>query len=149
MAALSASPGQRRISEGFLPEGLDPLGDGDRLAVSPDGRFVAARGKDDQICLYPLSGEPPRCFDAGYGVEPLQWSADGRSLFIYQMNDLPGRIDRMDVASGKRELWKNFGTSDLAGIQRFDRVAMAPGGTSFVYSTERVFCTLFVVGGLR
>jgi hypothetical protein len=26
---------------------------------------------------------------------------------------------------------------------------MTPGGGSFVYSTERVFCTLFVIDGLR
>ena len=101
------------------------------------------------MCLYPLSGDSPRCFDAGYGVEPLQWSADGRSLFVSSTIDLPGRIDRLDVASGKQDLWKNFGPSDLAGVQRFERVAMAPGGASFVYSTDRVFYTLFVLGGLR
>jgi hypothetical protein len=65
------------------------------------------------------------------------------------MTDLPGRIVRLDLESGQRQLWKNFGPSDLAGIQRFERAALAPGGTSFVYSTERVFCTLFVIGGLQ
>jgi len=129
----------------FSAEGLT----GDRLAVSPDGHLVAVAGKEDQMCLYSSSGEPPRCFDAGPADEPAGWSADGHSLFLCPINDLPGRIDRIDVATGKRELWKNFGPSDLAGVQRFERVAMAPGGGSYVYSTERVFCTLFVIGGLR
>ena len=129
----------------FSAEGLT----GDRLAVSRDGRFVAARAQDDKMCLFPLSGESPRCFDAGNGVEPVQWSDDGQWLFICPINNLPGRIDRLDVASGKRELWKNFGPSDLAGIQRFERVAIAPGERAIVYSSERVFCTLFVVAGLR
>jgi eukaryotic-like serine/threonine-protein kinase len=122
---------------------------GERLAISPDGRFVAVQGKDDQMCVYPLSEESPRCFDSAPAETPLQWSADGRFLFVCPINDLPGRIDRLDVVSGKRELWKSFGPSDLAGVQRFDRVAMAAGGASYVYSTERVFCTLFVIGGLR
>jgi len=134
------------------PFSNDPSSDdglsGDRLAVSPDGRFIAARGKNQKMCIYPLSGEPARCFDASPGDEPLQWSLDARSIFVYPMNDLPGRIERLDVESGRRELWKNFGPSDLAGIQRFERVAMSPGGASLVYSTERVFCTLFVIGGL-
>jgi len=120
-----------------------------RLTVSPDGRFVAARGKDEKMCIFPLSGERPRCFDAAPGDEPLQWSADSRFVFICPVNDIPGKIDRLDVASGHRELWKSFGPSDLAGVQRFQRVAMALGGASFVYSTERVFCTLFVIDGLR
>ena len=137
--------GEGEPPKAFSEEGLAS----DRLAVSPDGRFVAARGRDEKMCLYPLSGDSPRCFDAGYGVEPLQWSADGRFLFVCSTNDIPGRIDRLDVASGHRELWKNFGPSDLAGIQRFRRVAMSPGGASIVYSTERVFCTLFVINGLR
>jgi Tol biopolymer transport system component len=129
----------------FSDEGLS----GERLAVSPDGRFVAARRKDRKVCLYPLSGEPARCFDSAPAEEPLQWSADARALFLYTMTDLPGRIVRLDLESGQRQLWKNFGPSDLAGIQRFERAALAPGGTSFVYSTERVFCTLFVIGGLQ
>lgn len=78
------------------------------------------------------------------------WSADGHSVFICPIDDVPRRIERMDVASGKRrESWKSYGPGELAGIQRFERVAMAPGGPSFVDSTERVFCTLFVIDGLR
>ena len=133
----------------FSDEGVTSVGDADRLTVSPDGHFVAARGNGEKTCVYPLSGERPRCFDAAPGDTPLQWSADGRFLFVCAINDLPGRIDRLDIDTGKRELWKNFGPSDLAGIQRFERVAMSLGGTSLVYSTERVFCTLFVIGGLR
>ena len=140
---------ERESSKAFSEEGLEEGLDSDRLSVSPDGRLVAARGKDDRMCLHPLSGEPPRCFDTGPSDVPVGWSADGRSLFLCPINDLPGRIDRLDVTTGKRELWKNFGPSDLAGIQRFERVAMAPGGESFVYSTERVFCALFVLRGLR
>ena len=139
--SLSGDEAPKPVSE----EGLT----GDRLAISPNGRIVATRGKDQKMCLYPLSAEVPRCFEAALGDEPLGWSSDARSIFVYGINELPGRIDRMDVDSGRRVLWKNFGPDDLAGVQRFERVAMAPGGASYVYSTERVFCTLFVVGGLR
>ncbi|HTR02325.1 MAG TPA: hypothetical protein VMN82_03945, partial [Thermoanaerobaculia bacterium] len=140
---------ERESPQAFSEEGLEEGLDSDRLSVSPDGRLVAARGKDDRMCLHPLSGEPPRCFDTGPSDVPVGWGTDGRSLYVCPINDLPGRIDRLDVSSGKRELWKNFGPSDLAGIQRFERVAVAPGEGSFVYSTERVFCTLFVLRGLR
>jgi hypothetical protein len=55
----------------------------------------------------------------------------------------------MDVDSGRREVWKNFGPTDLAGVQRYPRLAMTADGSSYVYSTERLFCTLFVVEGLK
>ena len=138
------------VAGGDAPKAISEEGvTSDRLTVSPDGRLVAARGKDDKMCFYPLSGEPPHCFDAAPGDVPIQWSADSRYLFLYPINDVPSRIDRMDASSGRREFWKNFGPSDLAGIQRFERVAMSPGGGSLVYSIERIFCTLFVIGGLR
>jgi Tol biopolymer transport system component len=138
------------VADGDAPKAISEEGiTSDRLAVSPDGRLVAARAKDDQMCFYPLSGEPPHCFPAASGDVPIQWSADSRSLFLYPINDVTSRIDRMDASSGKREPWKDFGPGDLAGIQRFERIAMTPGGGSLVYSSERVFCTLLVVDGLR
>ena len=138
--SLSGDP-PKAVSE----EGLS----GDRLAVSQDGRYIASGGKDERLYLYPVSGGTPRLLEGTTADEPIQWSADSRSLFVFVPDERPGKIYRIDVETGRREPWKSFGPAGVSGVQRFQRVAMTPDAKSYVYSTERLFATLFVVDGLR
>jgi hypothetical protein len=54
------------------------------FAVSPDARFVAGMSAEAKVVLYPLDGSAPTPVT---GVEageiPIQFSADGASLFVY------------------------------------------------------------------
>src|SRR5207247_9408537 len=39
---------------------------------------------------------------------PTSWSQDGHGLFVYQTGEVPAKVYRVDLAAGKRVLWKQL-----------------------------------------
>jgi len=118
--------------------------------VSPDGRTVAAVGPGDQVLLYPLRGgdpEPVRGIVAG--DRPVRWSADGRAIFLLRDGELPAPLVRLDLATGRREPWKQFMPSDPAGVGLINPAFVTPDGRHYVYSFRRVLSDLYLAEGLR
>ena len=71
--------------------------------VSPDGRRVVARGPDGLHALYSLAGGAPVPLPGvGENDLPLSWTPDGRELWIARYEEMPPRIERVDVATGVR-----------------------------------------------
>ncbi len=118
--------------------------------ITPDSRFVAARGPDQKIHLYPLDGGAVRDI-AGLapGEEPIRWSADGRLLYIFRPGELPARIARLEIATGRREPWRELIPSDPAGVVSIRPPLFTPDGSVCVYSYSRFLAELFLVEGLR
>jgi Tol biopolymer transport system component len=118
--------------------------------ITPDSRFVAARGPDQRIHLYPLEGGEVREI-AGLAPEeePIRWSADGRLLYVYRPGELPARIARLEVATGRKEPWKELIPSDPAGVVSIRPPLITPDGSVCVYSYSRFLSELFLVEGLR
>jgi hypothetical protein len=120
------------------------------LAASPDGRFVAAQGPDSKIAIYPVDGGAPRPLDGAEAAEsPILWSADGRSLYCYRTNEAPARVFKIDVATGRRELWKTIAPADRSGLITIDNIVMTPDAQSCAYSYTRILTSLQVAEGLR
>jgi hypothetical protein len=118
--------------------------------ASPDGKFVAARGPDQKIYLYPLEGGEPIPLPALTGLDiPIQWTSDSRSLYFYRRGELPARIYRLDIASGKKELWRELMPSDSAGVIDIASVCPSPDGGSYAYSYARILSDLFLVEGVK
>ncbi|HET6219919.1 MAG TPA: protein kinase, partial [Acidobacteriaceae bacterium] len=90
---------------------------GTAFALSPDAQQIAAIGPDEKGYLYPVAGGDPQPI-AGFnqGEQPITWSADGQSLYIYQPGELPARVYRLEMKTGKRTLWKELMPSDPAGV---------------------------------
>ena len=85
--------------------------------VSPDGNWVVAMGPGGKIYLYPISGGAPTPvpgIDATYFV--TQFSADSRSLYVVRRLDLPANVYRVDVASGRKVLWRTLMPADPSGV---------------------------------
>ena len=120
------------------------------MAVSPDGRFVAAQGPDSKIAIYPVGGGSPRTVAAPKaGESPILWSADGNSLYVYGTDEVPARVFKVDIASGRRELWKTIAPADRSGLNSIDSIVATPDGRSYAYSCTRILTNLEVVEGLR
>jgi serine/threonine protein kinase/Tol biopolymer transport system component len=130
------------------PEGVTAALPG--FAISPDGALVAAIGPEHKGILVPVDGGETRAL-AGVeeGEFPLRFSADGRSLYLWKRGDVPARVTRVDVATGRRELWKNLLPSDPAGVERISNVLVTPDGKGYAYCYARLLSDLFVVEGLR
>ena len=121
-----------------------------RRTVSPDGHFVVATGPDQRIYLYPLAGgEPTALPGATPGDIPARWTTDGRALFVYRRHPIPVQVVRLDVTTGRRELWKELVPSDSAGVTEVGSVIPTPDGRSYVYSYIRELSDLYVVEGVK
>ncbi len=120
------------------------------FAVTSDGKGVAAIGPDHKCALYPVEGGTPRPV-AGLeeGEFPLRFSPDNRSLFTWKRGDVPARVSKVDVETGRREVWKELLPADPAGVERISNVLVAPDGKSYAYCYARLLSDLFVVEGLK
>ena len=77
------------------------------LSMSPDSQWVAAIGPEDAISLWPVAGGAPRFVKGSQrGDRPVAWSADGRSLWLFRRGEVPTRVDRLDIATGRRDCGK-------------------------------------------
>jgi Tol biopolymer transport system component len=132
--------------QAISPEGVNAL----QFAVSPDGKFVAGVGPDQKGYLYPISGGEPRSIPGfAPGELPITWTTDSRSLYVYRSGELPARVYRLEVESGRRTLWKQLMPSDSAGVNHIGPVLLTPDGTSYVYGYHRTLSDLYLVDGLQ
>ena len=107
-----------------------------------------------------MNSGPPRIFPVDGGDErpvpgatpsdiPRQWSSDGRSLYLVIRNAPGARIERLDLATGKRTPVKTLMPADRAGLIDLSFVSLSTDARSYVYSYKRVLSTLYLVDGLR
>ncbi|HKC83534.1 MAG TPA: hypothetical protein VKD46_06010, partial [bacterium] len=130
----------------ITPEGVSFL----FHVVSPDGKSVVATGTDRRIAIYPTEPGNPR---AAPGFEPddvpLRWTADGASIFVYRPSAPPLRVEKVDVKTGRRTLWKELRPQDPSGVNQVGPIEIAPNETSYVYSYRRGLGELYLATGLR
>jgi hypothetical protein len=137
--------------EGGLPRrlGTEPIGLGPVL-VSPDGAWVAATGLDRRPRLVSVADGAPRLVPGlTTGEVPAGWSGDSRALFVYRFPELPVRIRRVDVESGKGTAVTEIRLSDPGGVAWISPITITPDGSRFAYSYLRTLSQLYLVRGLE
>ena len=129
--------------------GTEPIGFGPVL-VSPDGAWAAAMGLDHRLRLLSVPDGAPRLVPGVQtGELSAGWSGDSRALFVYRYVDLPARIRRIDLASGKGTMVGEVLPSDPGGVEGIGPVTITPDGSHFAYSYMRTLSQLFLVRGLE
>jgi len=120
------------------------------LSISPDGRWAAAIGAGQAISLWPMEGGSSRVVPGSEpGDRPMKWSADGRALWLFRRGEVPAHVHRLDIETGKRELWKTLVPPDAAGVYSIIDFRITPTGHSYFYSYTRLLSQLYLVRGLR
>ncbi len=120
-----------------------------RFALSPDGKSVFCPGEDGKYYLFDVEGGPARPMPGtSKDFRALRWSADGRSVFVGSGTIRSFKVYRLDVSSGRQELWKEFSVSAVRDEGLID-VIPTPDGNSYVYGYTRWWGDLFVAEGLR
>ena len=140
-----------RDIEGGKPRAISPEGyRAFQGTISGDGKFVAVRGPDQRPYLYPLEGGEPTPL-AGMTDQdfPYCWSGDGRFLYVAQRRELPRKVDRLEVATGRRERWKELRPADSAGVVSVGGIHVTPDGQYYVYTYPRSLSDLYLVEGLK
>jgi Tol biopolymer transport system component len=119
-------------------------------SVSPDGMTVLAREVVGGFSLHPVAGGEPRPVPSLAPDETVAgWSEDGASLLVYRANTVPAHLERLDLASGRREPLMEFAPADRTGVINVTSLTMAADRKSYAYSYLRYLSHLFVVEGVR
>jgi eukaryotic-like serine/threonine-protein kinase len=153
---FNANPPGRKIRchvldlEGGAPRPAAPEG-GSCWSASPDGRLLAVTASDGSLALYPVDGGGPVRPVAGWtpGATPIQWSADGGSLYFTAKMDIPTDVQRFDLATGQSRPWKQLAPSDRAGVQAIASPLVTPDGRTYAYTYVRLLGDLYLSDGLK
>src|SRR2546427_888421 len=132
---------------------VTPEGIAGRL-LSPDGKTILLRKPDASWALWPVEGGEARAVPALGGKDlPLQWAADGKSVYLSTRDPADSFPKRkmylLDLTTGKRRLVGSYGPADLTGVQGIPRVFFAHDGKSYAYFYFRDLSELYVVDGLK
>ena len=116
--------------------------------VSPDGRYLIAGGAGRKRALLPVDGSgSPRPIP---GLEdrdvPIRFSADGHSLFASQAGErFTTRVYRIDLASGRRDVWNEIAPSNVAGLLFVRPPYLSADGKAYAYDYFRYLHDLFLM----
>jgi dipeptidyl aminopeptidase/acylaminoacyl peptidase len=128
------------------PRAVSADGTYGKPVVSPDGLLIAAAREGAALSLYSVDGEEARPLaGATEDDQPLRWSADGKWLFVRAGSGMPAQIDRLEIASGRRENWKQLMPADRTGLFGISGVVITPDGTSYAYTFSSSISTLYLV----
>ena len=132
--------------QAISPEGVDPS----FFDISPDGKWVAAEGPEQKSYLYPTGGGEAKPIPGSLPDDRIsKWSSDGKILFVYRYGTLPANVYQLDVATGRRTLWKSVQPSDPAAVTSVGPILLTPDGKTYVYGYNRKLSDLYLVDGLK
>lgn len=117
--------------------------------VSPDGKRILAYGEDGKWSFYPFDGGAPV---PAKGMQPtdvaVRFSADGQAIIVL-VNGVPGRLERVDVADGRRKLLLTLAPPDRTGVVNTDAAYLSDDERYYVYSARHMESSLFEIEGAR
>jgi hypothetical protein len=117
-------------------------------ALSPDGAEAACTS-EGRVITMPVSGGAARpVAGAESGEQVIEWSADGRTLFVRPSLRFPLPLYTVDLRSGARRLWREIQVEDPASVTNV-WVVVGSDGRSCVYGIPRATNDIFLVDGLR
>ncbi len=133
-------------AKAISPEGIST----GSFAVSHNGEFAAGIGADQRTYLYPVNGGDPRPVNGiEIGERVVAFTADDRGVFIYRYAEMPARVFRLDLSTGKRTLWKTVVPPDPAGVDHIGWIFISDDEKSYVYDYSPTVSDLYLVEGAK
>jgi Tol biopolymer transport system component len=149
-ARLYTLPAAGGTPQPISPEGTDVFRNrSGNAALSPDGTTIANTKS---------AGDTVLCRTDGSGCRPLRgavtgdfvagWSPDGRGVYVYRHGELPAGVFKVDVQTGRRDLWKQIQPRNGYGTSGLAQLKIAPNG-AYAYSYNQSLDDLYLVEGLK
>jgi Tol biopolymer transport system component len=137
----------------LTPEGTSFVGhqQGQHM-ISSDGNSIFAHAPDGSPAIYKLDGSSPQ-IPKNFGSDDrlIRWASDNDVMYVRKVmhiGDFPTKIYSLNVRTGKRVLWKELATPDLAGFVLYS-LLLTPDGKSYFYTYSRELSTLFLADGMK
>jgi Tol biopolymer transport system component len=121
-------------------------------AVTLDGRHFIGSDHGRWLLYSTDGGEPRPLPHLRPDDTPLQWSPDGRAIFVRRggRNDAPPiAIERIDAATGQRTPWQTIVPRDPVGTIRLQPVLLRADGSAYCYTYQRLRSDIYLASGLR
>jgi hypothetical protein len=83
------------------------------------------------------------------GDVPISWNQDGRFLYLCRTGEVPAKIYLLELATGKKTLWKQIIPLDPTGVSTIGPILVTPDGKTYVYGFHRTLGDLYLVEGLK
>jgi Tol biopolymer transport system component len=140
-------PAEGGKAQPLTPEGI--VGN----QVTPDGERVLVRDLEGRYFLYPLhsTGSAVSISHLDVNDNVVAWASNGHTLFVREAAQKAWimRVVRVDLNTGKRELFQEIEPPDRSGILSLGPIQITPDGKTYVYGFTRRLSDLYVVEGLR
>ena len=117
------------------------------LAVAQDGRVVL-RPPDGTVRIYSVDGHATPVPGLVEDETPVAWINDDHGL-LGRSKASPSTIDRIDLASGKREQWVTLRPPEPVLLRRRPSIVFSRDGRSYAANYQQIVTRLFLVEGLR
>jgi Tol biopolymer transport system component len=124
--------------------------------VTPEGTANCLVSPNGQQIVYSKPGGAYSIQNVGNGTVQqvpevkgddivIRWSGDGRSLYFFSPTTVPFRFERLDLATGHRELLREVAPGDRTGVLHSWGAALSDDTRSYAYCYQRATSQLFVV----
>ena len=127
---------------------LRAVGVDEEFIVSPDGAIVGAIDRARKLTLYPVDGSEPRVLADERGI-PIDWSSDGKWLYLATMKSFRAHIYRRELATGRVESWRELALADPAGVFSMGGIYLSADGQAYAYNYARALNILYLVEGIK
>lgn len=94
-------------------------------------------------------GEVRAILGLDVGDAPISWTSDGHSLFVYRLGEVPTKVDKLDLATGRRQPWKQLVPPDVSGVTDISAILITPDGNNYVYEYGRTLSDLYLVNDVK
>lgn len=117
--------------------------------ISSDGQWIAGEDQDGKLAIVARDGGQRRTIAVPSPVQPITWTADGKSVLVRDSRGVPAKVSTIDVATGRMKPWREIGPSNLTGVQAIYRLYVTPDLKAYVYSFDRMLVQLYLAEGLK
>ena len=83
------------------------------------------------------------------GEVPMRWNADGTAIYVFNRDGFPTRIQRIEMATGKRTLVREIMPANPGGLPGIRSFAMTPDAQHLAYNYVRKLSDLYLIEGLK
>ena len=120
----------------------------DAAAISNDGTTIILFQRDARFVLFDVRSGMTRPLP---GVLPtdrfISWSADDRAVFVQELADTTGRLERVEVATGRRTLVRALNPPVQTTLMRLQISSILDDGKYYAYTYWQRPSRLLVVHG--
>jgi len=140
---------KRGTAQPVCPEGTPDRID---ISASPDGTKALNAGLDGGWFVYSVDGSPAQEVKGINDDEmPAGWRADNRSLYVmpHRAGDVSTSVWIVDIATGKRTLWKEIHPSQPIDARYDLHLHVTPDGRAYAYNFSLQLSDLYLAQGLH